>query len=500
MGEYHLSKSRYCNGVQCPKILWLQKYKKEEFNSGVLNEAILSNGNKVGDLAMGLFGDFTEVPFNSDDLSSMITETKRLIDEGVENICEASFSYDNCFCSADILKNFGNNEVELYEVKSSSQVHEQYKTDVAYQYWVLTKLGYNVRKACLVYINTEYVRKGELDIKQLFNIEDLTANSKENFETVGKKVKFIKEYLKQEDEPIMEIGEHCSNPYECGFWDYCTRDMPHPEEPTVFDISRIGGKALDLYKKGIVTFNDVVKNNIKLTPNQKQQVNSYINKEDYIDKEKIKDFLDTIKYPLYFLDFESYLPCIPPFDGYHPYMQTITQYSLHILEKEGGELKHKEFLAYPDENPIKSTCEHLIKDIPYGDKGSVLVYNKGFEGARMREAICMYPEMKKELQSIIDRIVDLGDPFKNKWYYNHNFNGSWSIKVVLPTLFPNNPELDYSNLEDIQNGGDAMSVYSQMADMSKEKLEETRANLLKYCCLDTFAEVKLYEKLKELIK
>ena len=165
----NLSKSKYCQAVQCPKMLWLRKNMPEEFDDSVMNEAVLKTGNEVGDLAMGIFGDFTEVPF-SRNLSEMIAKTEELITDGVPVIAEASFSNKGAFCSVDILKNLGGGEVELYEVKSSTEVHEIYYHDVAYQCYVLSKLGYTVKQACLVHINNQYVRQGKLDIEQLFKI------------------------------------------------------------------------------------------------------------------------------------------------------------------------------------------------------------------------------------------------------------------------------------------------------------------------------------------
>ena len=167
----NLSKSKYCSAVQCPKMLWLKKNKPEEFDESVMNQTVLDNGNKVGDLAMGMFGDFVEVPFG--DFGGMITKTKELIDAGEKIIAEASFAYDGLFCSVDILKNLGGNKVELYEVKSSTEIKEIYLDDVAYQRYVLAMLGYDVVKVCLIYINNNYVRHGELNLDELFNIEDV---------------------------------------------------------------------------------------------------------------------------------------------------------------------------------------------------------------------------------------------------------------------------------------------------------------------------------------
>lgn len=162
----NLSKTTYCSGVQCPKMLWLKKNKPEEFDTSVMNEAVLQTGSEVGDLAMGLFGDFVEVPYG--DLGEMIEQTQQLLAGDTPILCEASFSWNGLFCSVDILKNLGGGRVELYEVKSSTEVKPIYRQDVAYQVYVLTKLGFTVERACLVHINKHYVRQGELDLRQLF--------------------------------------------------------------------------------------------------------------------------------------------------------------------------------------------------------------------------------------------------------------------------------------------------------------------------------------------
>ena len=137
--ELYLSKSKYCNAVQCPKMLWMKKNKPEEFDESVMNRVILDNGSEVGDLAMGLFGEYVEVPFDRD-LGKMINKTGELLEAGTSIICEASFAYEELFCSVDILKNLGDNKCELYEVKSSTEIKDIYYHDVAFQYYVLTTL------------------------------------------------------------------------------------------------------------------------------------------------------------------------------------------------------------------------------------------------------------------------------------------------------------------------------------------------------------------------
>ena len=171
MEKTFLSKSRYCKCVQCENILWLSKYKPE---CAVVedNEAILENGRKVGELAKGLFGDYDDVSYDND-INKRIEKTRELRQNKPNVITEASFIYDNNFCSVDVLKN-NSDGVEIYEVKSSTKVKDIYIDDVAYQYFVLSNLGLDVKKACIVYINNEYVRGKELDINQLFNIDNIT--------------------------------------------------------------------------------------------------------------------------------------------------------------------------------------------------------------------------------------------------------------------------------------------------------------------------------------
>ena len=60
MGNVHLSKSKYCKCVQCPKILWLKKY-KPECAIPTARDSILENGTKVGELAKGLFGKYQNI-------------------------------------------------------------------------------------------------------------------------------------------------------------------------------------------------------------------------------------------------------------------------------------------------------------------------------------------------------------------------------------------------------------------------------------------------------
>ena len=494
--SHYLSKSKYCNAVQCPKMLWLKTYRPECFDESVMNENVLKTGNEVGDLAMGLFGDFVEVTEYTDgklDIKKMLERTSEEIEKGTSIICEASFSYDGNYCAVDILRNLGENKVEIYEVKSSTAIHDIYYHDAAYQNYVLTKLGYHVNKVCIVHIDSSYVRFGELELNKLFKINDVTDTVKSYYSSVEERISFLNDYMNQKEEPDKALSMDCHKPYECGFYSYCSRTLP---SPNIFDISSLRkSTAFELFNRGIVSFEDINTSNA-LKKNYMIQVEHELNDcVPYIDKEYIKDFVNTLSYPIYFLDFETCQFAIPQYDNSKPYEQIPFQYSLHYIEEKGGILKHKEFLAYPGEDPRRKLAETLCKDIPLNV--CTTAYNMSFEKGRIKEMAELYPDLAEHLLNIRDNIKDLMIPFQQKKYYCKAMQGSYSIKYVLPALFPNTPELDYHNLEGVHKGDEASQTFINMQSMDARELEKWRTYLLKYCWLDTFAMVKVWEKLVE---
>lgn len=489
MNNIYLSKSKYCKAKQCNKILWLDINKPEKAIQKA-RDSVLENGTKVGELARKYFGEYININFD-ENLSNMIEDTKKQLKNVPNIITEASFNFNNNFCSVDILKN-DIDGFEIYEVKSSTDVKDIYLDDVSYQVYVLQNLGYKVKKANIMYINSKYVRNGELDLKQLFNINDVTDIAFLKQKEIENKIKEINEYMKNIDEPKSKISMQCFKPYLCSYWEYCTKELP---EKNIFTIK--GGmhtdKKFELYNKGIITYKDIIKTNI----NEKyiQQAEVELSNETIIEKEKIRKFMKTLTYPIYFLDFETYQSSIPEYDGTWAYEQIPFQYSLHYIEKEGGELKHKEFLAEAGIDPRRTLAERLVSDIP--KNVCVTAYNMGFEKGRIREMAEQFEDLREHLMNIHDNIKDLMIPFHDRWYYIKEMEGSYSIKYVLPALFPNDPELDYHNLPVVHNGGEASSAFMDLINHTKKEQEKIRNGLLLYCGLDTLAMVKVWEKLKE---
>ena len=483
----NLSKSSYCRGIQCKKILWLEKHKPEE-KEEINNERILQQGNDIHEIARYLFKEHINIEY-TENLNQMIEDTINTI-ESYKNIVitEASFKYKNNFCSVDILKKTGNT-YEIYEIKSSTEIKDIYINDASYQYYVLSNLGLKIKKVSLVHINNKYIRIGDLDLNQLFIKQDITKEVIKLQDTVVKNIKEINEYI-DKSEQIKDIDENCFNPYDCPFFKYCTRHLP---TQNIFNLKRMQIKQkIKLYQKGIYTYENLLKE--KINENQKRMIEYELyNKEDYIDKDKIKEFLNTLTYPLYFLDFETYQMPIPLYDYVSPYEQIPFQYSLHYIDKE---LKHKEFLAQPGKDPRRELAEQLVNDIP--KNVTTLAYNMGFEKTVIKKLAKLYPDLSEHLINIHDNIKDLMIPFQKGYYYTKNMHGSYSIKYVLPALFPNDSSLNYKNLELIHNGSEAMDSFQKIINKTEEEQNYIRERLLRYCELDTYAMVKIYEKLKEI--
>ena len=495
MDNKFLSKSKYCQAVQCEKILWLNKYKHDEAKDSA-NDSVLKTGRKVGELAKGLFGDYSDIPYDAD-IDVRIQNTQRTLQNKPNVICEASFLYDNNFCSVDILKNDADG-VEIYEVKSSTEIKDIFLDDVAYQYYVLNNLGLKVKKASIVYINNEYVRKKELDMAQLFNIEDVTEIVRAKQNLIKSNIDSINDFMKNfdgESEPESELGLDCFNPYQCPFWGYCTRDLPRPN---VFDIVKMrNDKKFEKYYDGIISFEDLKNDASLTTPRFVEQIDFELNnRPPKIQKEAIADILNSLKYPLYFIDYETCQYAIPEYEGTKPYQQIPFQYSLHIIENEDAPFKHTEFLAEAgDEDMIRNFAESMIDDL--AEDGSVIVYNKGFESSVNRKIGEMYPDLKDELERINGNIVDFMVPFSKRQYYTKEMKGSYSIKKVLPALFPDDSKLNYDNLSGVHNGGEASSAFLSLTDKTPEEQEKIRESLLRYCELDTYAMVKIWEKFRQ---
>ena len=486
MGQHILSKSSFIKGLQCEKQLYLYKNHYDWRDPLDANlQAVFKRGTNVGVLAQKLFphGESAQIvdPTQS---GKAVKLTKELIDSKIKTIYEAAFIFDDVLVISDIIEKY-NNKWNVYEVKSSTSVSETYIMDAAIQYYVLSHAGLKINDFSIIFINNQYVRIGKLDINSLFSIEPVKNLILDKQDFIKSQIKKFKKVLKEKEIPDIKIGPHCRNPYDCSFIGYCWKNVP---EYSVFDIAGLRlEKKFELYNNGIVDIKDIPKD-FKLSANQRIQVQSHAENEKLIDKAGIKEFLKSLNYPLYFMDFETFMPAVPMFDKSRPYQQIPFQYSLHYKRDKFSEVKHFEFLADAAGDPREKFIEKLLFDTDR--RGDIIVYNQAFEITRLKEIGRDFPEYLDEIELRIARIKDLMIPFQKKYYYSPEMKGSFSIKYVLPALIP---EMSYEGMPISEGGAASMAFERLFYETDLFKTEEIRKNLLEYCKMDTLAMVKVLE-------
>ena len=482
-----LSKTSFLKGIQCSKALYLSKNLPAiGIQTDPDLEAKFQTGREVGILAQQLFPGGTVVPFSDLSATEQITKTRELIEAGAKVIYEASFSFDDIFIKADILVRTGATW-EINEVKMSTSVKDPNYDDVAIQYYVVTNSGLPVSKVSIVHINNKYERQGDIDVQQLFTSEDVTELALTRQEALPKIITGLREAL-QGDEPAIDIGSYCSTPYPCEFVPYCWQHIP---EDSIFSLKGRGINKFDYYRQGMVQLEDLPID--KLNNAQRFQAIATINKKDSTNPAEVKDFLDSLWYPLCHLDFETFDTPIPPFDRTRPYQKIPFQYSLHIQEKEGDEPIHFEYLVEPGNDPRRELAEKLIAEIP--KDACVLTYNQTFEKGVLKSLAEAFSDLADDINAKIENIRDLMIPFRKRDVYRWQMRGSYSIKAVLPVLVP---DLSYDDLA-VSDGMMAMRVYHKMCKIDDPvKLTELRKGLLEYCRLDTLAMVKILDELSKI--
>ena len=491
MKNSRLSKSTFIRGLQCEKSLYLHKYHyKLKDPITISQQAVFDQGKNIGLLAQKLFPNGVDAsPKDYFNIAESVEKTLDFLGRGEKVIYEATFLYDDVLAALDILVKTSKGW-QAYEVKSSTSVSLTNIADAAIQYYTIINSGIDIKDISIVYINNQYIKDGDLNIYKLFKVKSVYNEVLDYLPIIPNEIKRLKNIIESSDIPQTDIGPHCTEPYNCDFMGTCWKHIP---EYSVFNISRLDKqKKFDLYNKGILTLDQINLDKINLNSNQLLQVKSELNQTTYIDKNKIRDFVNKLTFPLYFLDFETISSAIPLYNGSRPYQQVVFQYSLHIQRTLSSEIEHKEFLASPNQDPRISLIEQLISDC--GSMGDILVYNIGFERGKLNDLIKVFPQYSDQLKGIVNRLRDLMIPFQKKWYYTPEMKGSYSIKYVLPALVP---DLSYNELE-IKDGGTASNTFLSMVNGKFEgNTEKTRKYLLEYCKLDTYAMVKILEKLQQ---
>jgi predicted RecB family nuclease len=482
-----LSKSRFLAGLQCHLRLWYQCYERELIPEvPPVQQAIFDAGHEVGELATQLYpgGVLIEAPYYRHEQAVQSTR-KAMQDPRVKAIYEAAFMFDGVRIRVDILERAANETWNLVEVKSSTSVKEVYYPDVAVQRHVLEGCGLKIGRAGILHINNQYVYDGQnLDLQSLFSFADLTEETMAMQPEIPGQLDNLKGMLAEGDAPVVQPSRHCHKPYDCEFWDHCTRDMP---EFWVYNINSIGQEKFDeLVQLGIQNIRDIP-DTFPLSQIQDRIRLSVTDRREFIS-DQLEAELNDMEFPIHFLDFETIGLAIPRYADTRPYQTIPFQWSDHILFKD-GKLDHREYLCTEDKDPRDEFTRTLLDAVGAG--GSIVIYTS-YETGVLKSLIEHFPQYADALQSVIDRFVDLYAIIRRN-YYHPKFYGSFSLKYVLPALVP---EMSYKNLS-IQDGMQASFDYLRMIDPGTPSDEKAgiKRDLLIYCGQDTLAMVKIRNEL-----
>lgn len=443
-------------------------------------------------LAQQLFpGGIDATPEKRSDNLAAVEKTQQLIASGVEIIYEAAFQHEQVLAILDILVK-KDNQWYAYEVKSSSKISNTYLLDASLQYWVITKSGLDLSDISLVTINNQYVRKGALNVQELFSITSVLKDALRNQPLIEEQIQLSMLVTANARMPEIAIGEHCFSPYSCDFMGTCWKNVP---KNSVFEITGVPKAELfNLYHNGFKTINEIPESNT-LNKNANIHVQSVKQGEARVDKAAIKEFLDKISYPLFFMDFETFMPAVPIYNNTKPYQHIPFQYSLHYKKEKDAPVEHIDFLAEQGTDPRKAFLESLLKHTEA--PGTILVFDTLMERNVLNGLKKHFPEHTAEIDNRLSRMIDLMQPFQERSYYHPAMKNSHSIKNILHALIP---EMAYTDLK-ISSGSIAMIAFEQLqTETDIFKIIQTREELTEYCKLDTLAMVKIFEILEKQVE
>ncbi|MBI4398250.1 MAG: DUF2779 domain-containing protein, partial [Candidatus Omnitrophica bacterium] len=325
MTDFTLSKTKYIAGLQCPKLLWTHYHAQKMFPpTDVQTQAIFDQGHEVTAIARTLFPEGIEIK-GFEDYDAVLGQTQQLLAQR-KPLFEPAFRYKNTFARADVLNPNSDDSWDLYEVKSSTEAKDVHYPDLAFQKYCYQGSGLRIKRCYLILVNNSYIRKGALDPKQFLSILDISKEVEPLVGTIEKNLEQMLKILNEKSSPEVKIGPHCNEPYECGLKEHCWDFLP---EDHVFVLSRLNKvKGFQLIEKKICKVTEIPED-FKLTDNQRVQWQCHKSGETHRNISEIKNFISQLKFPIYFLDFETVSPAIPFYDLSWPYQQVPFQFSLH---------------------------------------------------------------------------------------------------------------------------------------------------------------------------
>jgi len=481
-----LTKSQFVAGVQCHKLLW---WRVHEPNAPELvptpdQQARFGAGRRVGEVAREYVPGGELIGFRHWETEQKIGETRKRLAAGAPALYEAAFAAGDAYAVVDILEKDGDG-VRLVEVKSSTSVKPEHLPDIALQLHVARASGLDVRGVEVMHLNRECRHP---DLSNLFTRADVERDLAPWLPQVPELVAAQRAALAG-PLPDVAIGDHCFDPYECPFRKRCWPQWPEDHISTLYLMRR---RALELEAKGYRSIHDLP-GELRLNPMQARQVRA-VKSGSLVVEPGLVDALKEFEGPLAFIDFETVAPAIPVWPGCRPWENVPVQFSVHVRDR-GGAWRHIEWLAEGPDDPRPALAERLVDACRHA--GALVAYHAAFERDCLRVLALGAPHLAAELGEMELRLLDLLPAVRNH-VYHPKFGGSFSLKAVLPALVP---ELTYDDLE-VKDGARATVelwrlVFERDA-LPARHAARLREALLRYCERDTWAMVRLLDRLREL--
>lgn len=518
-----VSKTEFMRSRECARRPFLDQQKNAERNrqkdesiqSHVLSHFRNHDGYRVEAYAAQLFPDAVSVDvfgFNG------LNQTYQAISSKVNAILQPSAQSLGNYSRGDIMCRLPMSAVNpdhreflrqryhsvygapfaLNEVKSSTRVKPEHITDLAFQLHVFRSAGINIQQANLIYVNSEYVRNGEIVPSQFLITEDVTEQVLQELDSVVATIPEIHSILGMNAAPEVEIFTQCNHrsaDRACPHISTCWSDLPADPIQWLPYIGRQKKKFDQYLEEGITSISQLNPNDKRISKSQKPIVEAFKSDGPVINLIQIQEFLnslDTTK-PLSFIDFETFSSAIP-LDGSKPFQDHAIQFSSAIMGVNGA-ITRKDYISNQLVDVSQEFAEQLLDSI--AEDGAIFVWYAPFEKKIIKGLAANVPSLSDELLALNDRIVDLMSPFSKGGYVDKAFEGSFSLKKVLPVLAP---DLSYSDLS-VTNGSQIGSQWLEMVQTEDVKRKyKIMSDLQQYCSLDTTAMIRIYQELNSLMK
>ncbi|PJZ71213.1 hypothetical protein CH373_01485 [Leptospira perolatii] len=477
-----LNKSAFQSGQYCELHLWKQLKDPSDHPAESQNQYISPKQKSLlRELANRLHPEAKHTKYNN-------ATTRSMLSKG-EPIRGAYLETKYFILRADFLLP-SENGWDIILVKASSSPKRSAIQELSFYRMIMEEEGFPVSGTYLYYVNSKYYYPGgEIDPKQLLFKKDASKETFEKKAQVKEQAYRMLEILEEPNFPPSPHSKKCDHPRSCFYPDNCFADSPVGD---LFTLREGKEEIFNLWNEGIRNLSEV-KDLEPLTLRQKIQVQAVQTGQEHWNIPAIETFLKKLKFPLYFLDFETINPPIPVYARSNPFQHIPFLFSLHILRKSPFE--EPEEYSYLDDGETDPRLHILtrLRD-KIGETGSILAFNDTFEKRCLRESVQIYPEFKSWFNSVEERFIDLALPFWDFDYYHPDQKGSTSLKSVLPVL----TGFNYSNLN-IGAGYTANSEFLRIKteQVSKGEKLQVESDLIQYCRMDTLALVLILRKIAE---